>query len=316
MQKKPLAVILGPTAVGKTDTAIETAISLDAEIVTADSMQIYQYMDIGTAKPTKEERQRVPHHMIDIVRPDEEYSVALYQKHAKDAIAGIHNKGKLPILTGGTGLYINSILYPMNFSTAVEDTEYRNSLQKVAEDRGNEYVHSLLAETDPATAERLHPNDIRRVIRALEVYHLTGKTMSEYQQVFDETDIPYDIILIGLNMDREKLYNRINKRVDIMIDMGLVDEVKGLLDSGYSKDLVSMQGLGYKELVNYIEGAMTLDEAKELLKMATRRYAKRQLTWFRRDSKITWLDVDDYDSRDHLSKWISLHIEKNLLLDW
>ncbi len=313
MGKIPLVIITGPTAVGKTDLAIQTALELNSEIVSADSMQIYRYMDIGTAKPSLEERQGVPHHMIDIVDPDEEYSVARYQVEAREAIERIYRKGKLPILTGGTGLYINSVIMPMSFTEAAEDPQYREELKRLAADKGNEYIYRMLDKIDPETAAKLHPNDIRRVIRALEVFHITGRTMSDYRQDFANMESQYDLVYLGLNMNRNDLYDRINKRVDTMLGSGLLDEVRSLLDMGYTKDLVSMQGLGYKEMIGYLEGLYSLDEATEILKRDTRRYAKRQLTWFRRDKRIEWLDVDNRTNRDRLH-WIMLHIKKILAL--
>jgi len=292
-RKKPLVVIVGPTAAGKTDAAIQTAISMDGEIISADSMQIYRHMDIGTAKPSIEERRGIPHHLMDCIDPAEEFSVARYQVLAKSAIADISERGKLPILVGGTGLYVNSIVYPMDFTEAQEDHEYRRQLMQMAEEKGKDAVYSILKESDPATAAKLHPNDIRRVIRALEVKHLTGREMSHYRQDFASLEVPYELIMIGITMDRQRLYQRINHRVDIMMQKGLPDEVKKLLDMGYSKDLTSMQGLGYKELIRYLEGEFSLEEAVEILKRDTRRFAKRQLTWFRRDTRIQWLNLDE-----------------------
>jgi len=313
MSKIPLVIITGPTAVGKTDLAIRTALELNSEIVSADSMQIYRYMNIGTAKPSLEERQGIAHHMIDIVDPDEEYSVARYQVEARETIEQIYRKGKIPILTGGTGLYINSVIMPMDFTEAAEDPQYREELRLLAAEKGNEYVHQMLVNIDPETAAKLHPNDIRRVIRALEVFYLTGRRMSDYRQDFANMESQYDIVYLGLNMNRDDLYERINKRVDKMIDSGLLDEVRNLMEMGYTKNLISMQGLGYKEMIRYLEGRCTLDESIEVLKRDTRRYAKRQLTWFRRDKRIEWLDLDNLTNRDRLC-WIMLHIRKRLAL--
>ncbi|HPT77927.1 MAG TPA: tRNA (adenosine(37)-N6)-dimethylallyltransferase MiaA [Candidatus Atribacteria bacterium] len=313
MSKIPLVIITGPTAVGKTDLAIRTALELNSEIVSADSMQIYRYMNIGTAKPSLEERQGIAHHMIDIVDPDEEYSVARYQVEARETIEQIYRKGKIPILTGGTGLYINSVIMPMDFTEAAEDPQYREELRLLAAEKGNEYVHQMLVNIDPETAAKLHPNDIRRVIRALEVFYLTGRRMSDYRQDFANMESQYDIVYLGLNMNRDDLYERINKRVDKMIDSGLLDEVRNLMEMGYTKNLISMQGLGYKEMIRYLEGQCTLDESIEVLKRDTRRYAKRQLTWFRRDKRIEWLDLDNLTNRDRLC-WIMLHIRKRLAL--
>ncbi len=311
MDKTPLIVIVGPTAAGKTDLAIKVAKKLNSEIVSADSMQIYRYMDIGTAKPTMDERQGIPHHMIDIVDPDEAFNVALYQRSAKAAIKKIAEDGKIPILVGGTGLYVNSIIYPMDFTDAVEDPVYRSKLNKILDTHGNQYLHNLLKEVDPDTAARLHHNDTRRVIRAMEVYHLTGKTMMEFKQDYRKAESPYELLLFGLTMDRQKLYERINMRVDMMVDAGLVKEVKSLLDKGYTKDMISMQGLGYKEIIYYLKGLATLEEALEILKRETRKFAKRQMTWFRREKRIHWLDADLFNDRQAMSDWVVSTVQEN-----
>lgn len=312
MGKKPLVVIVGPTAVGKTKLSIELAKVLNGEIVSADSMQIYRYMDIGTAKPTVEERQGIPHHMIDVIDPGQEFSVAEYQRLATQTIDDIHSRGKLPIVVGGTGLYIKSLLYPMNFTDASYDPELRKELQLQAEIMGKEYLHSKLQAVDPKTAARLHPNDVRRVIRALEVYHLTGKPMSEYDQGLEQMDYKYNVAIIGLTMDRAKLYQRINQRVDEMMKNGLLDEVKRMLEMGYTRDMISMQGLGYKELMEYLEGRVSLEEAIEVLKRETRRYAKRQLTWFRAQKDMAWVNVDEFESYNALVKWCLAYIKEKL----
>ncbi|MDN5276787.1 MAG: tRNA dimethylallyltransferase [Clostridiales bacterium] len=312
MEKKPLVVIVGPTAVGKTKLSIELAKALNGEIVSADSMQIYRYMDIGTAKPTAEERQGIPHHMMDIIDPAQEFSVAEYQRLATQAIDDIHRRNKIPIVVGGTGLYIKSLLYPMNFTDASYDPEFRRELQRQAETTGKEYLHKKLQAVDPKTAARLHPNDVRRVIRALEVYHLTGKPMSEYNQELEKMDYKYNVAMIGLTMDRAKLYERINQRVDEMIEKGLLDEVKRLLDRGYTRDMISMQGLGYKELIDYFQGKVSLEEAIYILKRETRRYAKRQLTWFRAQKDIVWVNVDQFESHEALVKRCLAYIKEKL----
>ena len=248
MSKIPLVIILGPTAVGKTAISIEIAKRLNGEIISADSMQIYKYMDIGTAKPSIEEREGVPHHLLDVVYPDEPFNVSLYKDLATKTIKEIYSRGKLPIVAGGTGLYINSLIYPLDFTDAHEDKEYREKLEKEAEEKGKDWLYNKLKLVDPETAKRLHPNDVRRIIRALEVYHITGKPMSEYYGRDLRKNHQYSIVLIGLTMERNKLYDRINKRVDIMVENGLVDEVKWLMEKGYDRNLNSMQGLGYKDL--------------------------------------------------------------------
>ena len=315
MQKTPLVVITGPTASGKTDLAVRAAHRLKGEIISADSMQIYRYMNIGTAKPTVEEQQGIPHHMIDIVNPDEEFNVALFQKRAYETISNIWSRGKLPILAGGTGLYINSAIYPMDFTDAVDDPEYRRQLNEKLTQFGNAWLHDQLREIDPNTADRLHPNDTRRIIRAMEVYHSTGKPMEAFRQNYREMEPPYHLLLYGIAPERSMLYDRIHSRVDRMLDSGLVQEVKGLLDQGYSKNLVSMQGLGYKEIIFYLKGLSTLDEAAGILKRDTRRFAKRQMTWFRKEQRIIWLDPDKTGGLEGISEWIISDIGKKLFLN-
>lgn len=289
----PLLVILGPTATGKTDVAIEVALLTGGEVVSADSMLVYKYMDIGTAKPTPEECKGVVHHLIDIVRPDEEFSVAHYQERAKSAIKGIYSRGKLPILAGGTGLYIQSVVDGYQFGEVRINYGFREELKQYAGRYGNAALHKRLQIVDPETAARLHPNDRKRIIRALEVYKETGRTMSSLNAEQQRKPV-YDAYLFGLYMPREELYERVNKRVDKMLEEGLVEEVKNLQNAGYDAGLVSMQGLGYKEIIAYLKGKIDLEEAVYLIKRNTRRFAKRQLTWFRRDSRIKWINVKDY----------------------
>lgn len=299
--KKNLVIIAGPTASGKTAISLEIAKRLNGEIISADSMQIYKYMDIGTAKITEDEKQGIPHYMIDEVDPSEEFSVALFREKAGKYIDDIISRGKLPIVVGGTGLYINSLTYALDFSDGSEDKEYRDYLESVATEKGKEYVHEMLKEVDKESYERLFPNDLKRVIRALEVYKLTGKTISQVQKESREKDIEYNLAYIALNMNRETLYQRINKRVDIMFENGLVDEVKSLLSKGYTKDMTSMQAIGYKEVLDYFDGKVTLDEIKDIIKQSSRRYAKRQLTWFRKDKRVKWFEIDKFeDSKEAL----------------
>ncbi len=299
--KKNLVIIAGPTASGKTAISLEIAKRLNGEIISADSMQIYKYMDIGTAKITEDEKQGIPHYMIDVVDPSEEFSVALFREKAGKYIDDITSRGKLPIVVGGTGLYINSLTYALDFSDGSEDKEYRDYLESVATEKGKEYVHEMLKEVDKESYERLFPNDLKRVIRALEVYKLTGKTISQVQKESREKDIEYNLAYIALNMNRETLYQRINKRVDIMFENGLVDEVKSLLSKGYTKDMTSMQAIGYKEVLDYFDGKVTLDEIKDIIKQSSRRYAKRQLTWFRKDKRVKWFEIDKFeDSKEAL----------------
>ena len=306
-----LLVIVGPTAVGKTGISIEIAKKLNGEIISADSMQIYKYMNIGTAKPSISERQGIAHHMIDIISPDEEFSVALYKNMAQDVIKDISARQKLPILTGGTGLYINSIINKMDFSSHI-NWNLRNALKKTAGKMGNEFLYKKLREIDPKTSERLHPNDIRRIIRAIEVYTETGKPISYFQEHANNVPNPaYHPIMIGLTMDRELLYRRIEIRVDSMIKSGLIDEVKWLCLHGYRNNMISMQAIGYKEILKYIDGEITLEDAVDLLKKDTRHYAKRQMTWFKKDKRIKWIDLTDHTNPVNL---ILELVAKNLKL--
>ena len=259
-------VIAGPTASGKTDLAVELALKVDGEIISADSMQIYREMDIGTAKPSTEERKGIPHYMMDIVNPDEEYSVAQFQQDAKACIRKILDKGKVPIVAGGTGLYINALVYNINFSETITDWEYRHDLQKVAQEQGSQVLYELIKKVDEKSAAGIHPNNVKRVIRALEVFGTTGKPISEHQMESRREPPPYDYKIFGLQAERDVLYGRIEKRVDKMMASGLYDEVEGLLKKGYSPDLVSLQGIGYKEIIASIQGKCSLPEAIDSIK--------------------------------------------------
>ncbi|EYE88211.1 tRNA delta(2)-isopentenylpyrophosphate transferase [Fervidicella metallireducens AeB] len=312
--KKRIVIIAGPTASGKTAIGVEVAKLLKGEVISADSMQIYKYMDIGSAKPTKEEMQGIPHYMIDVVNPEEEFSVALFRKLAGQYIDEITERGNIPIIVGGTGLYINSLTYNLDFSEASVDTAYREYLGEIAKIHGSSYLHNMLKEIDEESYNRLHPNDIKRIIRALEVYKYTGKTISEIQLKSKEKETEYEIAYIGLTMNREKLYERINKRVDKMFQMGLVDEVKKLKEMGYTKEMTSMQGIGYKEVFDYLDNLYTLEEVKDIIKQSSRRYAKRQLTWFRREDRIYWVDLDINDTMDKAVKNIVNYIEGKFAL--
>ena len=298
--KENLLVLLGPTAIGKTDVSIDLAKRMNGEIISADSMQIYKYMDIGSAKVTKEEMQGIEHHLVDILNPDEDFTVANYKSRAEKLITEINNKGKLPIIAGGTGLYINSLVYDLNFTQVAPDEKFRSRLENIAEEKGNEFIYEKLAKIDKESSEKISPNDQKRVIRALEIFEVTGKTMSEYNKDFRKPIEDYNLVMIGLNMDRARLYERINLRVDIMMENGLVEEVKSILSMGYYKDLVSMQGIGYKEIIMYLENEITLERSIELIKQKSRNYAKRQLTWFRRDKRIKWIDLDNYSEMETL----------------
>ncbi|MCC8160028.1 MAG: tRNA (adenosine(37)-N6)-dimethylallyltransferase MiaA [Oscillospiraceae bacterium] len=293
MSEIPLIAVAGPTASGKTGLAIDIARHIDGEIVSADSMQIYKYMDIGTAKPTKEERSAAVHHMIDFLEPDEEYSVADYTAAAHKIIADIYSRGKMPIMAGGTGLYINSVVNDVTFGEMNADYELRGELKKTAEQKGGEYLLRKLAEFDEVSAQRLHPNNLRRIIRAIEFYKVTGKPISEHQEETKRAKSRYNPLMLCIDWDREVLYDRINRRVDIMLAEGLIDEVKRLRDMGYNKSLNSMQGIGYKEVMDFLDGKMSLEETAELIKQSSRRYAKRQLTWFRRDERIHYVSSEN-----------------------
>lgn len=285
-------VIVGPTASGKTALSISLAKEMNGEIVSADSMQVYKYMDIGTAKPDLEEMSGIKHYLIDEVNPDEEFSVARFKELATKYIDEILDKGKQPIVVGGTGLYINSLLYNIDFSETVSDWELREELKKEALEMGNEYLHDKLKSVDPIAAEKIHKNDLKRIIRALEVYEYSKKTITEHQEVSRQIPSKYEFYAYGLKMDRERLYNRINQRVDIMFERGLIEEVKGLVSMGYDKHSVAMQALGYKELLLYLRDEISLDDAKEIIKMGSRRYAKRQITWFKKTEGVKWIDLD------------------------
>lgn len=309
--KHKLLVIVGPTAVGKTSLSLTLAERFDGEIVSADSMQVYKGMDIGTAKVSMAERLRIPHHLIDIVDPDYPFSVAEFQERARRAIQKISERGRLPLLVGGTGLYVQSVTHGYYFSKAHADPSVRKRLRAYGEQYGNAALYERLCRVDPESAERLHTNDVRRIIRALEIYELTGKTMSDYLRE-QEKKRPYDTVWIGLTMKREVLYDRINRRVDDMIDRGLIEEVRKLRAKGYTLDLVSMQGLGYKEIMMYLEGEWHLHEAIEAIKQNTRRFAKRQWSWFRRIKEIRWWDMTDEGERIENVKAIGQFVEKNI----
>ena len=297
--KSPLICIVGPTAVGKTEIAIQLARHLDAEIVSLDSRQIYREMDIGTAKPTPDQQRAVPHHLIDCVEVDQPFSVAEYQQLADTAIEEIQERGKRTMAVGGAGLYFRGLIDGL-FDGPGADAEIRAKFQREAEEHGNVALHERLHRCDPETADRVHPNNRVKVIRALEVYELTGKPISALQQQWKRGKPRYPFRAFGLNMPREVLYQRIEERVEEMVEAGLIEEVKGLLDQGYPRNCVAMQSFGYKELIDYLDGKRTLDEAIALLKQNTRRFAKRQLTWFCNDPRIEWLDISQFSPIDEI----------------
>ena len=289
---KDLIVITGPTASGKTEVSIKLAQAVGGEIVNADSMQVYKYMDIGTAKPTKEERKNIPHHLIDIIMPDENFSVAKYCEYAKQAIDDIHSRGKIPIMVGGTGLYVDSVVNNIQFTHIKPDIGYRQELEEKANTLGNKYLYSLLCEKDPQSAEKINAEDKKRIIRALEVYHSTGKTITWHNEQSISVPSPYNSILFAIDTDRAELYEKINRRVEVMFENGLAEEVKKLLDMGVNEEATSMQAIGYKETVEFLNGKTTMEQTVEKIKQSSRRYAKRQLTWFRRNDKIHWIKKD------------------------
>lgn len=288
----PLVVIVGPTAVGKTDLSLALAEMLQTEIVSGDSMQVYRGMDIGTGKVSREIRERIPHHLIDIVDPDEPYSVAQFQRDATEKIREIHDKNLIPILVGGTGLYIRSVTHLYQFVPAPEDPSFRQEMKQFLQEKGKEALHERLMQVDPVTARRLHPNDTRRVIRALEIHHLTGLPFSRWQHKQQQQPSPYRLLTIGLTMERQALYRRIHLRIDGMMEAGLADEVACLLEKGYSPSLPSMQGLGYKEIIPYVLGQCSREEAVQEFKKRTRQFAKRQLTWFTRQHEAQWITLE------------------------
>lgn len=287
---KKIVAVAGPTASGKTALALKIAERFDGEVVSCDSMQIYRHMDVGTAKPSIEEMERIPHHMIDIAEPFENYSVADFAEQARKCIDDILSRGKLPVLAGGTGLYMDSIIENIGFADFGSDEEFRREMQMLADREGNQAVHRLLAEKDPDAAEKIHPNNIRRVIRALEVCRLTGKTFTQVNMESRRQRM-YHALIFAIDTDREVLYERINHRVDRMIDEGLVEEVQGLRNMGISREHTSMQAIGYKELMEFLDGNCNFDEAVEKIKQESRRYAKRQITWFKRNKDIHWVSV-------------------------
>lgn len=301
--KKKLIIIAGPTGVGKTELSIMLAQKLNGEIISCDSMQIYKHMDIGSAKISKEEMNGIPHHMIDIVSPDEEYSVSEYMNSVKEIIDDISSRGKMPILVGGTGLYVNSIICNMNFTESKKDEDYRRYLNDLAETHGNQHIHEILKECDIKSYNNIHYNNRKRVIRALEVYKLTGKPFSEYSSGDEYYECEYDLFYYVLNMSRERLYDRINRRVDIMMEKGLVEEVENLKDMGMTSDMQSMKGIGYKEILYYLDNKISLNEAVEMIKQGSRNYAKRQITWFKKDPRAEFIDKDKYkDDKEILDK--------------
>ncbi|NLL76723.1 MAG: tRNA (adenosine(37)-N6)-dimethylallyltransferase MiaA [Clostridiales bacterium] len=292
--KKPLIILTGPTAVGKTALSIELAKKVGGEIISADSMQVYKHMDIGSAKIRPEEMQGVPHHMVDILEPEEEFNVVLFQRLVKECLKGIYDRGKLPILVGGTGFYIQSILYDIDFTDNVENTAYRRELEAIVSDKGCSFLHEMLEKVDKEAADSIHKNNVKRVIRALEFHMLTGEKISEHNEEQRKKTSAYNSCYFVLNDLRDLLYKRIDERVDLMMENGLVEEVDYLKNKGCTKDMVSMQGLGYKEILSYLNGEITLEQAVYRIKRDTRHFAKRQLTWFRREQDVIWINKNEF----------------------
>lgn len=291
---KPLVILTGPTAVGKTKASIKLAKTIGGEIISADSMQVYRYMDIGSAKIRAEEMKGVPHYLVDVLEPDDPFHVVRFQQMAKQAMEQIYANGHIPIIAGGTGFYIQALLYDIDFTGDGEDTACREELERIAKNEGPDTLHRMLADADPKAAAEIHANNVKRVIRALEFYRQTGTRISEHNEKERRRESPYRFAYFVLNDEREQLYNRIDLRVDLMMEAGLLEEVRFLKAKGYGRELVSMQGLGYKELFAYLDGECTLEEAVYIIKRDTRHFAKRQLTWFRRERDVIFIQKQDY----------------------
>ena len=301
--KKPLIILTGPTAVGKTELSVKLAKAINGEIISADSIQVYKYMDIGSAKVTQEEMDGVKHYLIDELDPAEEFNIFYFKEKAKKYMDEILQKGKIPIIAGGTGFYIQSLLYDIEFTEEEDNTEIREELTKIYEENGAHFLHEMLREIDSESADNIHENNVKRVIRAIEYYRLTGKKISEHNKLEQQKQSPYNFAYFVLNNDRTILYKRIDKRVDLMVEEGLVEEVRSLKNKGYARDLVSMQGLGYKEIYAYLEGEISLEEAIYILKRDTRHFAKRQLTWFKREKEVVWVDKSVYKTEEALLEY-------------
>ena len=295
VRARPMIVLTGPTAVGKTKLSIALAKAVNGEIISADSMQVYRYMNIGSAKITPEEMQGVPHHMIDILDPREPFNVVVFKQKCEECLESIYARNHIPIVTGGTGFYIQALLKDIDFTENEENSEYRNSLEQLAREKGAGHLHEMLVRVDPASAEAIHTNNIKRTIRALEFYHLTGEPISKHNEQEKRKSSAYRSCYFVLNDERERLYQRIEQRVDEMMAQGFADEVKRLREMGCQRDMVSMQGLGYKELLAWLDGETSYEEAVALIKLNTRHFAKRQLTWFRREENVIWINKNEFD---------------------
>lgn len=315
MDKKPLIILTGPTAVGKTALSIALAKKITGEMISADSMQVYRGMDVGTAKIMPDEMEGIPHHLIDVLDPKDSFDVVTFQTMAKKALDEIYAKGKIPIVVGGTGFYIQALLYDIDFSENDGDDAYRKELTELLEKNGADYLYEMLRKVDPASCEIIHKNNHKRVIRALEFYHQTGQPISEHNEEQSQRNSPYNFLYFVLNDDRQKLYDRIELRIDKMVDDGLLDEVKQLKENGCKRGMVSMEGLGYKEILDYLDGKCTLEDALYILKRDTRHFAKRQITWFKREKEVIWLNRPEFQSEeDILNTMIDKMKERDILV--
>lgn len=316
MTQKPMVVLTGPTAVGKTALSIELAKKINGAIISADSMQVYKYMDIGSAKVMPEEMDGIKHYLIDELSPEDEFNVFVFKDMAKKALDEIYADGKIPIIAGGTGFYIQGLLYDIDFTEQEIDEDYRNGLYDFAKEHGNHALHEKLKDIDPASYESIHENNVKRVIRAIEYYHTCHEPISAHNEKERNRTSPYNYAYFVLNDDRANLYSRIDKRVDIMVEKGLIDEVKRLKAMGYTQDMVSMKGIGYKEILAYLDGQYSFEEAIEKVKLESRRFAKRQLTWFRREKDTIWIDKNKYSYDDNkiLSKIQEILAEKRIII--
>lgn len=315
MMKKPLVILAGPTAVGKSELSIALAKKINGAVISADSIQVYKYMDIGSAKITKEEMQGVKHYLIDEFMPDEEFHVVKFKEYAKKYLDEIYANGQIPILVGGTGFYIQALLKDIDFSKQECDETYRKELEALAEEKGNEYLHDMLQKVDEKAAIEIHANNRKRVIRALEFYHLSGEKISEHNEMEKQKQSPYNFSYFVLNDEREKIYEKIDKRIDLMLEQGLVSEVRRLKEMGYTKDMVSMQGLGYKEILSYLDGELSYEEAVYILKRDTRHFAKRQITWFKREPDVIWVNKNEfsYDNEKIIAFLLETLREKEII---
>lgn len=313
--KQPLVIIAGPTAVGKTSLSIKLAKEINGAVISADSMQVYKGMDIGSAKVKVEEMDGVKHYLIDVLDPKDEFNIVVFQKMAKDALAEIYANGQIPIIAGGTGFYIQSILYDIEFSNEIEDTSFRKEMELFLEENGPSALHEKLKEIDPISYESIHENNTKRVIRALEFYEHNHYPISEHNAKEREKQSPYQYAFFVLTDDREDLYERINLRVDQMVDEGLVEEVTRLQNQGCTKSMVSMQGLGYKEILDYLDGNKSLSDAIEEVKLETRHFAKRQLTWFRREKEVLWLDRSKYKNDKEMFEYVLTCLKMKKIID-